>query len=59
MWNAREYATIAVMTAFGGYLLDTSSRPTLLLVLVAALLAGAAVSAVAVLRRPVYAPCTT
>ena len=59
VWNVREYATIAAMTAFGGYLLDVSSRPTLLLVLVAALLAGAAVSAVAVLRQPVYAPCTT
>lgn len=59
VWNVREYAVIAAMTALGGYLLDVSSRPTLLLALVAALLAGAAVSAMAVLARPVYAPCTT
>ena len=58
-WNVREYAAIAATTAFGGYLLDVSGRPTLLLVLAATLLACAAVSALAVLRRPVYAPATT
>ena len=59
VWNMREYAAIAATTAFGGYLLDVSGRPTLLLTLAATLLAGAAVSAVAVLSRPVYAPCTS
>ncbi len=59
VWNVREYAVIAATTALGGYLLDVSARPTLLLALVAALLAGAAVSAMAVLGRPVYAPCAT
>lgn len=54
-WNVREYTTIAATTALGGYLLDVSSRPTLLLALSAGLLAAAAVSALAVLRRPVYA----
>ena len=58
VWNVREYAAIAATTAFGGYLLDASGRPTLLLALAATLLAGAAVSALAVLRRPVYAPRT-
>jgi MFS family permease len=58
-WNVREYATIAATTALGGYLLDASARPTLLLALVAALLAAAAVSALTVLRRPVYAAQTT
>jgi MFS family permease len=56
VWNVREYAAIAATTALGGYLLDVSSRPTLLLALVAALLATAAVAALAVLARPVYAP---
>lgn len=59
VWNVREYAAIAATTAFGGYLLDVSGRPTLLLALAATLLAGAAVSALAVLKRPVYAPRTT
>ena len=58
MWNVREYAVVAVATAFGGYLLDVSARPTLLLALVAVLLSGAAVAAMAVLKRPVYAPST-
>jgi len=58
VWNVREYAAVAATTAFGGYLLDASGRPTLLLALAAALLAGAAVSALAVLGRPVYAPAT-
>lgn len=56
MWNVREYAAIASTTTLGGYLLDISTRPTLLLALVTALLAGAAVSALAALGRPVYAP---
>jgi MFS family permease len=56
VWNVREYAAIASTTALGGYLLDVSGRPTLLLTLVAALLATAAVAALAVLARPVYAP---
>ncbi len=58
-WNAREYTAIAATTVLGGYLLDASARPTLLLALVAALLAAAAVSALMVLRRPVYAARTT
>jgi MFS family permease len=58
VWNVREYAAIAATTALGGYLLDVSARPTLLLVLAAVLLATAAVSALAVLGRPVYAPRT-
>jgi len=56
VWNVREYAAIAATTALGGYLLDVSRRPTLLLALAAVLLATAAVSALAVLGRPVYAP---
>ncbi|HKP19577.1 MAG TPA: MFS transporter [Gaiellaceae bacterium] len=56
MWNVREYAAIAGATALGGYLLDVSDRPTLLLVLVTAFLAAAAASALVVLARPVYAP---
>lgn len=56
VWNVREYAAIAATTALGGYLLDVSARPTLLLALAAVLLATAAVSALAVLDRPVYAP---
>jgi len=58
-WNVREYTTIAATTALGGYLLDVSARPTLLLALSAGLLGAAAVSALAVLRRPVYAAQTT
>ena len=56
VWNVREYAAIASTTALGGYLLDVSGKPTLLLALAALLLATAAVSALAVLGRPVYAP---
>jgi predicted MFS family arabinose efflux permease len=56
VWNVREYAAIAATTALGGFLLDVSGKPTLLLALAAALLAIAAVSALAVLRRPVYEP---
>jgi hypothetical protein len=58
VWNVREYAAIASTTALGGYLLDVSGRPTVLLALVAALLASAAVAALAVLARPVYSPRT-
>src|SRR5438270_1035701 len=58
VWNVREYAAIAATTALGGYLLDVAARPTLLLALAAVLLATAAVSALAVLGRPVYAPRT-
>jgi MFS family permease len=58
VWNVREYAAIAASTALGGYLLHISDRPTLLLALAAVLLATAAVSALAVLGRPVYAPRT-
>jgi predicted MFS family arabinose efflux permease len=56
VWNVREYAAIAATTALGGFLLDVSGRPTLLLALAAVLLATAAVSALAVLGRPVYGP---
>ncbi len=55
VWNVREYTVIAAATALGGYLLDVSERPTLLLALATLLLATAAVSALAVLGRPVYA----
>jgi len=58
MWNVREYVAIAVATLLGGYLLDLSGRPTVLLAVAAALLATAAVSALAVLGRPVYVPRT-
>jgi MFS family permease len=56
VWNVREYAAIAATTALGGFLLDVSGRPTMLLALAAVLLATAAVSALAVLGRPVYGP---
>jgi hypothetical protein len=56
VWNVREYAAIASTTALGGYLLDVSGRPTLLLALVTGLLAAAALAALAVLARPVYTP---
>src|SRR5205823_14572668 len=56
VWNVREYAAIAATTALGGYLLDVSARPTLLLAVASVLLATAAVSALAVLGRPVYRP---
>ena len=58
VWNVREYVAIAAATVLGGYLLDLSDRPTLLLAAAAALLASAAVSALAVLGRPVYVPRT-
>jgi MFS family permease len=58
VWNVREYVAIAATTALGGYLLDVSDRPTLLLGLATALLATAAVSALAMFGRPVYAPRT-
>ena len=56
VWNVREYVAIAAATVLGGFLLDASARPTLLLAVAAALLASAAVSALAVLGRPVYVP---
>ncbi|MDX6468658.1 MAG: hypothetical protein QOF75_461 [Gaiellaceae bacterium] len=56
VWNVREYVAIAAATVLGGYLLDLSDRPTLLLAVAAGLLATAAVSALAVLGRPVYVP---
>ena len=56
VWNVREYAAIGATTALGGYLLDVSARPTLLLAVASVLLATAAVSALAVLGRPVYRP---
>ena len=37
VWNVREYVAIAATTALGGYLLDVSDRPTLLLGLATAL----------------------
>ncbi len=54
-WNVREYAAIAGTTALGGYLLDASGSRTLLLELAAVLLAAGAASALATLRRPIYA----
>jgi MFS family permease len=56
VWNVREYVAIGAATVLGGYLLDLSDRPTLLLAVAAGLLATAAVSALAVLGRPVYVP---
>jgi MFS family permease len=58
VWNVREYIAIGAATVLGGYLLDVSARPTLLLAASAGLLAAAAVSALAVLGRPVYVPRT-
>lgn len=58
-WNVREYAAIAASTAVGGYVLDSHGGRALLLGLAAILLAGGAASALAVLRRPVYAPEAT
>lgn len=58
VWNVREYAVIAAVTVLGGSLLDATGAPTLLLAFVAVLLAGAALAALAVLGRPVYAPQT-
>jgi MFS family permease len=58
VWNVREYVAIAAATVLGGYLLDLSDRPTLLLAAAAGLLALAALSALAVLGRPVYVPRT-
>ena len=56
VWNVREYVAIAAATVLGGFLLDASARPTLLLAVAAGLLATAAISALAVLGRPVYVP---
>jgi len=56
VWNVREYVAIAAATVLGGFLLDASARPTLLLAVAAGLLASAAISALAVLGRPVYVP---
>jgi MFS family permease len=56
VWNVREYVAIASATVLGGFLLDASTRPTLLLAVAAGLLATAAISALAVLGRPVYVP---
>lgn len=56
VWNVREYAAIAAATTLGGFLLELSSRPTVVLALAAVLLAASAASAVAVLGRPVYTP---
>lgn len=56
VWNVREYAAIAAATILGGFLLDLSARPTLVLAVAAALLAASGASALAVLGRPVYTP---
>lgn len=56
VWNVREYAAIAAAIALGGFLLDLSERPELVLGLAAAMLAGSAASALVVLGRPVHAP---
>jgi predicted MFS family arabinose efflux permease len=58
VWNVREYVAIAAVTVLGGYLLDVSGSPTLMLAAAAGLLAVAAVSALAVFGRPVYVPRT-
>jgi predicted MFS family arabinose efflux permease len=58
VWNVREYVAIGAATVLGGYLLDLSARPTLMLIAASGLLATAAVSALAVLGRPVYVPRT-
>ena len=56
VWNVREYAMIAAATAGGGLLLDATTSPAAMLGIVTMLLLAAAVAALAVLRRPVYAP---
>ena len=56
VWNVREYAAIAATMVLGSYLFDAYGQPTLVLALTAGLLAAAAVSALLVLARPVYAP---
>jgi hypothetical protein len=58
VWNVREYVAIAAATVLGGYLLDLSARPTFMLIAASGLLAIAAISALAVLGRPVYVPRT-
>lgn len=55
-WNAREYAAIALTTVVGGYLLDLAASPAAPLAIAAALLAGAALSALVVLRAPAHPP---
>lgn len=55
-WNIREYTAIASTTVLGGYLLDAFTRPAFLLVLAAALLGCAGVSASIVLRAPTHPP---
>jgi len=55
-WNVREPAVTAAATAVGGYLLDAHAGRLLLLGLAGILLTAAAVAALAVFRRPVYAP---
>ena len=42
VWNVREYVAIAAATVLGGYLLDLSARPTLMLIAASGLLAIAA-----------------
>jgi MFS family permease len=56
VWNVREYATIAVSTALGGYLLHAHGQSTLQLALDSALLCIAAAGALLVLARPIHAP---
>jgi MFS family permease len=53
-WNAREYALIAAMTATSGWLLSRLGTAVPVFALAAGLFAAAAVTASAVLRRPVW-----
>lgn len=55
-WNVREYTAIALTTVAGGYLLDVTSSPTVLLAFATALLAVASLCALTVLRVPSIAP---
>jgi MFS family permease len=56
LWNAREYGVIAAATACSGWLFGVFGTPVPLFVLAALLIAGAAVSSGAVLKRPVWHP---
>jgi MFS family permease len=56
LWNAREYAVIAVATATSGWLLSVFGSPIPLFLLAASLIAGAAACSRVVWRRPVWTP---
>jgi len=55
-WNAREYVLIAAATAVAGWLITALGTPVPVFVLAALLFFGAATTAAAQLRRPVWRP---